>query len=83
MTPRAQSATLKCVLLVLWASVSFGPVYFARSLQRVVLGWPLNYWMAAQGCLLLYIAIVSVYAWWRGRLDGALGLPAEPGPTDG
>lgn len=72
MSPRAQSASLKGVLLALWALASFGIVYFARDLQQVVAGWPLNFWLAAQGALLLYIAIVAVYAWLRGRLDARL-----------
>jgi len=50
---------LKAGLLLLWALVSFGATYFARDLQVLVVGgWPLGYWIAAQGAVLVFIAIV-------------------------
>jgi putative solute:sodium symporter small subunit len=61
---------LKAVLLLMWALVSFGATYFARDLQVHVLGgWPLGYWMAAQGAVLVFIAIVVVYGWAMNRLE--------------
>ncbi|GAC1606630.1 MAG: DUF4212 domain-containing protein [Ramlibacter sp.] len=53
---------LKAVLLAVWAGISFGCCYFARELSFMVGGWPFSYWMAAQGALLGFIAIVVVYA---------------------
>lgn len=50
------------VLLVLWALVSFGLMYGARSLHWVVFGWPLSFWLAAQGIVICFVAIVGVYA---------------------
>ena len=60
---------LKLGLLTLWAAVGFGGVYFARSLDFTVLGWPFGYWFAAQGALLTFIAIVTFYAWAMRRLQ--------------
>jgi putative solute:sodium symporter small subunit len=60
---------LKLGLLALWAVVSFGSVFFARSLDFTVLGWPFGYWLAAQGALLAFVAIVAVYAWAMQRLQ--------------
>jgi len=55
---------LKAWLLLVWAVVSFGAAYFARDLQFVMAGgWPFGYWVAAQGAVLVFIAIVVVYAW--------------------
>jgi putative solute:sodium symporter small subunit len=53
---------LKAGLLAVWAGLSFGCCYFARELSFMVGGWPFSYWMAAQGALLGFIAIVVVYA---------------------
>ena len=53
---------LKGVLLLVWALVSFGICFFARDLQWMVAGWPLAYWMASQGAVLVFMAIVVVYA---------------------
>lgn len=66
---RAASA-LKAVLLAVWASVSFGVCFFARDLQFAVAGWPVNYWIAAQGAVLVFIGVVALYAWLMNRMDG-------------
>ena len=52
---------LRGALLLVWALVSFGLCFFARDLFAL-LGSPLGYWLAAQGILLVFIAIVVVYA---------------------
>lgn len=54
---------LKAGLLAVWAIVTFGVSFFARDLQFIVGNWPFAYWMAAQGGILAFIAIVAVYAW--------------------
>lgn len=59
---------LKALLLVLWALVSFVVCWFARDLQFPLGPWKFSYWMAAQGALLAFIAIVVVYAWAMRRL---------------
>ena len=64
---RRTSLVLRCAGLLVWAVVAFGGSWFARDLQVVVAGWPLNFWIAAQGALLVFIAIVAGWAWWRNR----------------
>ena len=61
---------LKAALLLLWVLVSFGSTYFARELQSfVAAGWPLGYWMAAQGAVVMFIAIVVAYCWAMDRFE--------------
>ena len=61
---------MTAVLLVLWLAVGFGTVFFARELARVTLfGWPLSFYMAAQGASLLSLATIGWYAWRMRRLD--------------
>ncbi len=61
---------LKGALLLVWVLVSFVAMYFARDLGKVVVaGWPLGYWIAAQGAVLVFIAIVVVYGWAMNRLE--------------
>ena len=64
-SPRARIAKprLRAGLLAVWAICSFGVVFFARDLDTVVAGWPLNFWYCSQGAILLYIVIVTLYAW--------------------
>ena len=53
---------LKAVLLLVWALVSFGVCFFARDLEMAVAGWPVAYWVASQGAVFVFMAIVVVYA---------------------
>ena len=53
---------LKGGLLAVWAALSFGVCFFARDLSFMAGGWPFGYWMAAQGSVLGFIAIVVIYA---------------------
>ena len=57
----ARHLWLKAGLLLVWVLVSFGTGYFARDLQFLVGPWPLSYWIASQGAVLMFIAIVCVY----------------------
>lgn len=56
-------------LVAVWFAVTFGVSFFARELNVVVFGWPLSFWVAAQGALLVYMALVVVFARRMGRLD--------------
>ena len=60
---------LKAGLLAVWALASFGVCFFARDLQFMVGPWPFDFWMAAQGSVLVFIAIVVVYTVAMKRLD--------------
>ena len=42
-------------MIVAWFAGSFGMVFFARDLQFVVLGWPLSFWFASQGIVLMFV----------------------------
>ena len=69
---------LRALLLGVWAAVSFGACYFARDLERLPLpGWggSLGYWMASQGAVLVFIAIVVLYACVLNRADRRSAQP--------
>ena len=66
-------------LLVAWAVVGFAPVYFARELSVEVWGWPLGFWLASQGALLGFCAIVIVYALCMKRLEVRAQQPDDVG----
>ncbi len=55
--------------LLLGFVVTFGLGWFARELDFLFLGWGFNFWLAAQGALLVYLLIVTGYAWIMNRLD--------------
>lgn len=57
-------------LLALWLATSFCTVFFARDLAHLsVFGWPLSFYLAAQGASLTYLAIIGAYAWRMRVLD--------------
>ena len=60
---------LKAALLALWVLVSFVGSYFARELQFGVAGWSFSYWLASQGAVLIFIAIVWVYCLAMNRFE--------------
>ena len=62
---------VRATLLFVWVLASFGIAFFARDLGQTVAGWPLNFWLAAQGSVLVFIGIVVVYAWWMNRHEAA------------
>lgn len=70
---------LKIGLLLVWAAVSFGSLFFARDLQVRLSGWPLHYWIGAQGGVVVFLGIVVVYAWvmnrWERQNDAAQQQP--------
>jgi putative solute:sodium symporter small subunit len=57
------------VLLAVWFCITFVTSFFARDLDLRWFGWPLNYWIASQGALLVYLLLIGVYAWAMNRLD--------------
>jgi putative solute:sodium symporter small subunit len=69
------------VLLALWLLVTLVGPWFARDVDGLrCFGFPLSFWMASQGALLVYLAIIVVYALLMDRLDDeaqAEGLAAE------
>ncbi|HZG22163.1 MAG TPA: DUF4212 domain-containing protein [Herbaspirillum sp.] len=57
-------------LLALWFLATFFFIYFARELDQVHLfGWPISFYMAAQGMMLIYLAIVVIYVRRMRRIE--------------
>jgi putative solute:sodium symporter small subunit len=66
----ARARRLVALLLALWLATSFCTVFFARDLAHLsVFGWPLSFYLAAQGASLTYLVIIGAYAWRMHILD--------------
>lgn len=61
---------LRLVLLVLWVLCSFGLMSVAHRLDVHIGNWPLNFWLAAQGIVLLFVLVVVVHAVTANRREG-------------
>lgn len=61
---------LTAFLMFVWLLLTFVMAYFARELATInFFGWPLSFYMSAQGSLILFIIIIYVYARRMQRLD--------------
>lgn len=68
---------LTALLLAIWFATSFVVTYFARDLSFNFFGWPFSFWVAAQGSLIVYVAIVWCYARRMNKLDREHGVAEE------
>ena len=69
---------LTAALLLVWLLTGFLTVFYARELLHLHLfGWPLPFYMAAQGASLVSLAIIGWYAWRMHRLDRLCAAAAE------
>ena len=58
------------VLLLVWFIVTFVEAWFARELNGITFfGFPLGFYMSAQGSLAIYVAIIGIYAVLMRKLD--------------
>ncbi|GAB3245272.1 DUF4212 domain-containing protein [Nocardioides dilutus] len=68
--------TLMSVLLAIWALVSFGAgIFFADALNNIEIGgFPLGFWFANQGSILVFLALIAIYVWRMDKLDESYGI---------
>lgn len=77
----AHTKRLTLALGVLWLAVNLAVPWFASELNTVqAFGFPLGYWLAAQGSLWVYLVIIVAYALAMDRLE-ARYLSAQERPA--
>ena len=65
-------------LLLIWFFTTFVLGFFARELASItIFGFPLSFYMAAQGSLIIYVLIIYFYARYMNRLDVEYGVEEE------
>ena len=66
------------ILLAIWFVVTFVAAFFARELNAVTfLGFPLGFYMGAQGSLVVYVVIIWFYARYMNSLDRRYGVQED------
>ena len=61
---------LTFALLIIWVLVNVGVIFFARELASLTVGgWPISFYMAAQGTTLIYLLIIGIYAFAMSKLE--------------
>ncbi|MBI4985122.1 MAG: DUF4212 domain-containing protein [Rhodocyclales bacterium] len=62
-------------LLLIWFGVTFVGSFFARELNAfVILGFPLGFYLGAQGALIVYVAVIFFYVRYMNHLDREYGV---------
>ena len=74
-----KNLNLVAKLLVVWFSVSFGcGILFKEQLDQFTVGGaPLGFWMAQQGSILCFVAILIAYSFFMNKLDKEHGFVEE------
>ena len=70
---------LTVVLLAIWFVVTYlvSGLWAGWLNQYTVLGFPLGYYMAAQGSLAIFVIEIAVYAWLMNKKDLEYGIVEE------
>jgi putative solute:sodium symporter small subunit len=70
---------LTTTLLVIWFVVTYviSGVMAGWLNHFSFLGFPLGYYMAAQGSLAIFVVEIAVYAWFMNRKDLEMGIREE------
>jgi putative solute:sodium symporter small subunit len=70
-----KNLVITAVLMAIWFIATFVVGWYARELNAVtILGFPLGFYMAAQGSLIIYVVLIWVYARYMNRLDVEYGV---------
>jgi putative solute:sodium symporter small subunit len=70
-----KNLVVTAILLVIWFVVTFVEGWYARELNSIsFLGFPLGFYMSAQGSLIIYVLIIGFYAWYMNNLDKQYGV---------
>ena len=66
-----KNLVITAILFCVWFVFTFVEIWFARELNSSMtfLGFPLAFYMSAQGSLIIYVALIGIYALLMRKLD--------------
>jgi len=65
-----RNLVLTTIILIVWFFATYVLAWYAVPLSNIkFFGWPLSFYMAAQGSLIIYVALIGIYAWKMRQLD--------------
>lgn len=74
----SKNLNLTSMLMVVWLVVTVLPIWFARELSSIsIFGWPLPFYMASQGALIVYALLIWYYAKRMEALDHAFDVAED------
>jgi putative solute:sodium symporter small subunit len=73
-----KTRNLMWTALVIWFIFGFGIHFFVRQLNEITfLGFPLGYYMAAQGSLIVFVVLIFWFAARQNRIDEEFGMAED------
>ena len=70
--------SLMIVHLAIWFIFSYVVHWFAPELNRAsFFDWPLGFYMAAQGSLIVFVVQLFIFAWQQHRIDLRYGMAED------
>ena len=74
----AKTKTLMWIVLVIWFLASFVIHAFVSQLNEVTfIGFPLGYYMAAQGSLIIFVVLIFWFAHRQNQIDEEFGVAED------
>ena len=74
----ARTSTLMWIMFALWVTFSFSVHFFVEALNNFkFLGFPLGFYMAAQGSLIIFVIMLFVFAKRQDTIDREEGVAEE------
>lgn len=74
----SRTKALMIVHLVIWFIFSFGVHWFASGLNQInFFGWPLGFYMAAQGSLIVFVVQLFIFVKQQEKIDRECGVAED------
>ena len=74
----SRTSTLMWIMMILWAFFSFFIHMFVEQLNTIkILGFPLGFYMAAQGSLIAFVIMLFIFAKRQESIDRQEGVAEE------
>lgn len=63
------------ILMLIWFIVTYVVGFYAREFNSITFfGFPLGFYMGAQGALIIYVVMIFYYASYMNKLDNKYGV---------
>lgn len=74
----ARTSGLMWTVLAIWFVFSFAIHFFVKTLNTIVIGgFPLGFYMAAQGSLIIFVILIFWYAHRQNSIDEEFGVSED------
>ena len=69
---------LTTIIMIIWFVVTYVAIFFSPELNNIVIfGFPMGYYMGAQGSLIIFVILIFWYAFKMNAADKEYGVEEE------